>query len=188
MQCIRRLAVEMIARDGLEGFGINKLARAAGVSPATLYIYYKDKDDLIASISVEEGRRMSQATLKGFDPEMSFEKGLWVQWKNRSKYMLNNQVGAAFYEQLGNSAYREKMTSTIAADFRLAMERFVTNAVNRGEIDPLPLEVYWSVAFAPLYTLIRFHNEGHSVGGRKFTFSEKIMKQTFACVIKALKK
>ncbi len=188
IQSIRQLAVEMISKEGLEGFGINKLAKAAGVSPATIYIYYKDKDDLIISISQEEGRRMSQAILKGFDPSMSFEEGLWIQWKNRSKYMLHHKKCSAFYEQLGNSAYREKMTDTIALEFKKVMAAFVDNAIQRGEIEPMPLEVYWCIAFAPLYSLTRFHNEGRSIGGNKFALSEKIMKMTFDRVVKALKK
>jgi len=177
----------MIAKDGLENFGINRLAKAAGVSPATIYIYYKDKEDLITSISIEEGLKMSRATLEGFDPEMHFEDGLWLQWKNRANYMLANELGTAFFEQLRNSTYREKMVEAIADDFKQTLGNYMENAVKKGELADMTLEVYWSIAFAPLYSLIRFHNEG-GVGGRKFVFSPKVMKETFGFVLKALKK
>ncbi|MGO4290706.1 TetR/AcrR family transcriptional regulator [Chitinophaga sp. RAB17] len=187
-QAIRDSAIEMVAKDGLENFGINRLAKAAGVSPATIYIYYKDKEDLLTSISIEEGIKMTRATLKGFSPEMSFRDGLWCQWKNRAEYALDNHKSAAFFDQLRNSAYRERMLETITREFQQNMGDYVENAVARGEIERMPLEVYWSVAFAPLYSLIKFHNEGQSLGGRKFKFSEKIMKETFDCVIKGLSK
>ncbi|HWV64481.1 MAG TPA: hypothetical protein VN105_01440, partial [Chitinophaga sp.] len=93
-----------------------------------------------------------------------------------------------FFEQLRNSAYKEKMLETVTLEFRQAMGDYVHNAVKRGEISEMPLEVYWSVAFAPLYSLIKFHNEGKSLDGRKFKFSEKVMKQTFDCVVKGLLK
>ncbi|MDR6570531.1 transcriptional regulator, TetR family [Chitinophaga ginsengisegetis] len=188
IQAIRECAIEMVAKDGLENFGINRLAKAAGVSPATIYIYYKDKEDLLTSISIEEGIKMTQATLKDFDPKMSFKEGLWVQWKNRAAFALDNHLSANFFEQLRNSTYKDKMMETITHEFRRAMGDYVHNAVTRGEIDEMPLEVYWSVAFAPLYSLIKFHNEGQSLGGRKFKFSEKIMKETFDCVVKGLMK
>jgi AcrR family transcriptional regulator len=188
IQAIHQKAVEMIANQGLEGFGINRLAKEAGISPATIYIYYKDKDDLISSISVEEGTRMSEATLKGFDPEMSFEEGLWIQWKNRAGYMMKNPVHACFYERLRASDYKDKMVETVTIRFRDAMGQFMQNAIKRGEIDPMPLEVYWSIAFSPLYTLVRFHHEGLSIGGRKFILTEELMEETFRYVIKALKK
>lgn len=188
IQAIRESAIEMVANDGLENFGINRLAKAAGVSPATIYIYYKDKEDLLTSISIEEALKMTRATLKGFDPEMSFKEGLWVQWKNRAAFALDNHQSANFFEQLRNSTYKDKMLETITLEFRQAMGNYVHNAVKRGEINEMPLEVYWSVAFAPLYSLIKFHNEGQSLDGRKFKFSEKVMKQTFDCVVKGLLK
>lgn len=188
IQAIRESAIKMVAKDGLENFGINRLAKAAGVSPATIYIYYKDKEDLLTSISIEEATKMTRATLKNFDPEMSFEEGLWVQWKNRAAFALDNHQSANFFEQLRNSTYKDKMLETITIEFRQAMGNYVHNAVKRGEINEMPLEVYWSVAFAPLYSLIKFHNEGQSLDGRKFKFSEKVMKQTFDCVVKGLMK
>lgn len=188
VQAIRECAIEMVAKDGLENFGINRLAKAAGVSPATIYIYYKDKEDLLTSISIEEGLKMTSATLKGFNPDMSFREGLWVQWKNRAEFALDNHQSAAFFEQLRNSTYKEKMMEFISDAFKSAMGTYVNNAVQRGEINEMPLEVYWSVAFAPLYSLIKFHNEGQSLGGRKFKFSEKVMKETFDCVVKGLLK
>ena len=72
-------------------------------------------------------------------------------------------------------------------EFKDKMNRFITNAVERGEISLLPLEVYWSVAFGPLYSLLRFHNEGKSFGGRPFVFSEEILTQTFELVLKAFR-
>ena len=41
-QLVRQKALELIVNQGLEGFSMQKLAKAAAVSPATLYIYYKD--------------------------------------------------------------------------------------------------------------------------------------------------
>jgi TetR/AcrR family transcriptional repressor of multidrug resistance operon len=188
IQGIREKAIEMITNEGLENFGINKLAKAAGVSPATIYIYYKDKDDLITQISVEEGMRMCSAILDDFDADLPFEEGLWIQWKNRAKYALNNQQGASFFDQLRNSTYREKMLKTIHNEMGKKAGPFVKNAIKRGEIDDTSLEVFWSVAIAPLYSLVRFHQDEHTTNDRKFVFSEKAMKETFDYVIKALKK
>ena len=188
VQAIRESAIEKVAKHGLENFGINRLAKAAGVSPATIYIYYKDKEDLLTSISIEEGLKMTRSTLKGFHPEMTCKEGLWVQSKNRAAFALDNYQSAAFFEQLRNSTYKTKMLEVISAEFNEVMGEYVDNAVERGEINRMPIEVYWSVAFAPLYSLIKFHNEGQSLNGRKFRFSEKVMQETFDCLVKGLMK
>jgi AcrR family transcriptional regulator len=184
---VREKALEMLVNEGLNGFSMQKLAKAAGVSPATLYIYYKDKDDLIVQLGIEEGKKMVEATFVDFDPEMTFAEGMKIQWRNRAGYWLSNSIQTRFFEQIKLSPYREKVTASITDDFKEIMGRFVKNAVRRNELVPMPLEVFWSVAFAPLYNLIRFHQEGCSVGNRAYTLNDTHMNQTLTLVLKALK-
>lgn len=185
MELVKRKAMEIAAADGLEGFSVNKLARACNISVATLYIYYKDKEDLLLRIATEESMKMTTMTMKNFDPEMHFAEGLKVQWKNRAKYMMENPTAMLFFEQLRSSSYHEKIMHSYIASFKENMGKFFTNAIERGEIKKMPVEVYWSMAYGPLYSLLRFHNEGTSLGGKKFVMNDKVLWQTFDLVIKA---
>lgn len=187
-ELVKQKAIELIVKEGLENFSVNKLAKACGISVATLYIYYKDKDDLIVKIAIEGAKQMSQEVLKGFNPEASFEEGLRQQWRNRSKHMIDNPLAAQLFELLRGSTYHDEVYKVIVGDFTRSLGAFMKNAIERGEIDPLPLEVYWSVAFAPMYNLVRFHNEGKSIGGKKFILTDELLWQTFDLVLKALKK
>lgn len=186
-QLVRQKALEMLVEEGFNGFSMQKLAKAAGVSPATLYIYFKDKDDLIISIGIEEGLKMKQAMLKDFDPNMPFAEGLRKQWENRSSFWLNHKLSYQLFEMLRQSTYKDRIAEVINEGIKEKMKVFVKNAVKNGELKPMPIEVYWSMAFAPLLNLIRFHNEGRSMGNMPYTFSEKQMWQTFELVLKALK-
>lgn len=177
----------MIVSGGLDGFGMQKLARAAKLSPATIYIYFKDKEDLILQLYREESEKMANETLRNFDPSMSFSDGLRVQWMNRSKYCMENQNEMVFLEQIRHSSLHEKATMFTNDVFKNTMQEFVVNAIKREELVKISVEVFWSIAFAPLYNLVRFHQIGQSIGGRKFTFSEKIMMETLAIVLKGLK-
>ena len=186
-ELVKQKTIEMIVSDGLDKFTINKLARACNISVATIYIYYKDKDDLITKVGIEEGRRMSEATLEGFDPNASFEDGLRVQWKNRAKFMMTNKTAQLFFEQLRSSSYQERIFESIRKYFSDTLGKFMKKCIERKEINPMPVEVYWSVAFAPLYNLIRFHQEGKSIAGKKFRLNDKLIWQTFDLVLKGLR-
>jgi TetR/AcrR family transcriptional repressor of multidrug resistance operon len=186
-QLVRQKAIELIVKDGLEGFSMNKLAKACKISVATLYIYYKDRDDLIIKIGVEEGKLMCDAMIKDFDPGVSFEEGMRIQWRNRYGYMVDNPLVASFFEQLQSSSYHVQFMDAFT-EFKAVVGKFMHNVIARNEMDPMPLEVYWSVAFAPLYSLVRFHNQGQSVGGKPFTMTDEVLWKTFDLVIKALKK
>lgn len=186
-KAIRQQALKMIVKDGFEGFSMQKLAKAAKVSVGTLYIYFQDKEDLILQLCREVGNKMSEATLIDFDPAMPFSEGLKVQWINRAKYCIKNPLESAFLEQLKHSSLQLKAIGILSQGFKEVMGLFVTNAIKRNELVKVPIEVYWSVAFAPLYNLVKFHQNKSSVGGRQFEFSDKIMMETLSLVLKALK-
>ncbi|MES2265302.1 MAG: TetR/AcrR family transcriptional regulator [Bacteroidota bacterium] len=188
VQLVKQKAIELIVKDGLEGFSMNKLAKACSISVATLYIYYKDRDDLILKIAMEEGTAMAEAMVKDFSPDMRFEDGLRTQWKNRFQYTKDKPLLNSFFEQLRTSSYQQEFLSNYLSDFKIIMGKFMTNIIDRGEIEQMPFEIYWSVAFAPLYNLIRFNNEGKSLSGQPFKLTDDILWKTFDLVVKALKK
>jgi TetR/AcrR family transcriptional repressor of multidrug resistance operon len=188
VQLVKQKAIELIVKNGLEGFSMNKLAKACNVSVATLYIYYKDRDDLIIKVAIEEGRLMGDAMIKDFDPELPFEQGLRKQWENRYNYMIANPIMGLFFDQLRSSSYQQEFLSSFLKGFQLVVGKFMHNVIERGEIEAMPFEVYWSIAFAPLYNLIRFETEGQSMGGKPFKMTDEILWKTFDLVVKALKK
>lgn len=185
---IRQKAIEMIVKKGFDGLSMQKLAKAADVSPATIYIYFKDRDDLIVQLWVGEMNRMMEAVLEGFDPEMSFEEGLRIQWMNRARFFIENQFSVHFMEQIKYSPYDAVCQKKMNKEFLSAMEGFVHNAIKRKELIKLPLEVYWSLSFAPLYQLVKMHMMGRGIPNtREFKLDQKIMEQTLQLVLKALK-
>jgi AcrR family transcriptional regulator len=177
----------MIVKSGFDGLSMQKLAKASSVSPATIYIYFKDREDLILQLFAEASAKMTEATLKNFDPAMSFSDGLKMQWLNRARYCIENPDLMYFMEQIRHSPLQEKSLELMGPEFRNTMHAFVQNAIKNHELVKVPLEVYWSIAFAPLYTLVQFHISGRSIGGKKFKFSEAMMGETLALVLKALK-
>ncbi|HZY82810.1 MAG TPA: TetR/AcrR family transcriptional regulator [Cyclobacteriaceae bacterium] len=183
---VKEKAIELLVKYGFEGFSMQKLAKVAKISPATLYIYYSDKDDLIKKLGVELGAKMSEMTLQGFNGKMSHAEGLKKQWENRSNYWLNNLKEASAYEVIRHSPHGQYVTSATAGQFRPVMEEFAKNAIKNNELRPMPFEVYWSIAYGPLYTMVKFHLEGSSKGGRPFAFSKKIMYEALDLVLKAL--
>jgi AcrR family transcriptional regulator len=184
---IRRQAVEMLVREGLDGFSMQKLAKAANVSPATLYIYYEDREDLIYKIGEEIVVRMMGSSLEGLHPKMSFAEGLEIQWKNRLNFFLKHQLDVEFVETLRYSHFYDKMREIIHQKFGDVLRDFCQNAINRGELVPLPFEVFWSVAYAPLYQLIKFHKDGKTHKNLAFSINEEVVNQTLLLVLKALK-
>jgi TetR/AcrR family transcriptional repressor of multidrug resistance operon len=186
---LREKAIEIIITEGFDGLSMQKLAKAANVSPATIYIYFKDREDLIEQIIQDEAQKMSDATLKDFDAEnMGFEEGLRKQWENRAAYFLSNPIRLQFMEQMRNTPVYEKSVK-MDPKFSAAMRTFAHRAIERNELVKLPIEIYWSIAYAPLYQLVKFHlaRKPMFASPEKFILTEEKMETALQLVLKALR-
>ncbi|MBK9452083.1 MAG: TetR/AcrR family transcriptional regulator [Bacteroidetes bacterium] len=184
--CLRIKAMEMIVAEGFDGLSMQKLAKAAGVSPATIYIYWKNREDLLNQLFQEVQENFTGVALEGFSPEMSLSDGLWLQWQNRLRFILEFPVQFAFYEQFRHSPLINRGDMKFAV-FKENMQQFIVNAVRNQELRPMPTEVYWSMAYAPFYSLVRCKYQGKSMLSDCFELSDDVIRQTFEMVIKALR-
>ncbi len=183
---IREAAITMIVSEGFHGLSMQKLAKAAGISPSTIYIYYNSREDMLNKLFFYVEEVFNREILKGFDPRMPFEEGLWLQWKNRYKYARQYPLYFHFSEQFRNSPLiRHKDINDNR--FRTAKKEFVSHAIQRGEIAELPVEIFWSMAYGPFYTLLKFHLDQSNMAGKAFSLSDVKMKQAFALVLRALR-
>lgn len=179
-------------RSGLDGFSMQNLARAARVSPATLYIYFKDRDDLLFQVYREQVELMTDEVLRGFDPEGTFADGLRIQWKNRARHALDHPLEARFLEQVRHSPYFIPFQGRLAQTFSDTMRRFAMNAIARKEMRPMPPEIFWSLVYSPLYQLIRFSQEDGgffraTAGHPKFKLTDATLEAALQGVLRAVR-
>ena len=55
-QRIKSAMVRLILREGIDGASVSKIAREAGVSPATIYVYYESKEAMLTEVFREYAR------------------------------------------------------------------------------------------------------------------------------------
>ena len=186
-ELVKQKTIEMIVKYGIEGFAMNRLAKECGISVATLYIYYADKEDLIKKIGIEMGTFFFKSSLKDFTPDMPFAIGLAKQWENRSSFMMNNTDKLACWEILQKSNYGDFRVNESLMELKEIMTKFLTGAIERKEIVPVSKEVFWSIAYGPLYNLLRFHEKGKGLGGTTpFKLTNDVQQEALRLVIKAL--
>jgi hypothetical protein len=70
--------------------------------------------------------------------------------------------------------------------FTQTMEQFYTRAIKNKQLIDFPLEIYWSLAYAPLFQLLKFHRQKKSVTGNKFVLTEVKLNQAFSRVLVSL--
>ncbi|HVI43422.1 MAG TPA: TetR/AcrR family transcriptional regulator, partial [Chitinophaga sp.] len=184
---IKQKAIDMIVSEGLEGFGVNKLAKAADVAPGTIYIYYRNKEDLIMQLCLEVSSNILRSSIRGLQPEMSFGDGMRLQWKNRYQYAVRHPQEVQFIEKVRYSSIYEKITEALTVEYGSALGAFIQASRKRNELAEMSFEMYWSLAFAPLYQLINFSQQITAKGTRRFVLTEAKLNEALHRVLKGLK-
>ena len=69
-QRIKEAMVSLILREGIDGTSVSKIAREAGVSPATIYVYYNSKEDMLAEVFREYSNAPYRYLMQRLSPDM----------------------------------------------------------------------------------------------------------------------
>ncbi|WP_341198549.1 TetR/AcrR family transcriptional regulator [Lentibacter algarum] len=128
-------AREIFLRDGFEGASVDDIARAAGVSKATLYSYFSDKRELFREITRVECERMAETTLARIDFNAPPREVFTTAAHSLTRFLLSNfslqmfrtcVAEAARFPELGQAFYQngpEMGRARMVVYLKLAIER-----------------------------------------------------------------
>lgn len=162
-EAIRKLALQLIAEDGLENLTMQKLAKAANISPRTIYIKYENKEDLLIKLFVDEViGAFEKAVLENFSVAMDFAAGIHCIWQNCFTYFKNNRHAFALMQYgksspLLNKAYKER--NITEGQFFTPVHQFAERHAAAGTIKNFPIQIFRALVFAPLLDLINEYFE-----------------------------
>jgi TetR/AcrR family transcriptional regulator, multidrug resistance operon repressor len=187
-EAIRSIALQIIAEEGLENLSMQKLAKAANVSPRTIYIKYENKEDFLIKLFIDEVLgSYEKAILEKFSPDMPFADGVKRIWANSFRYFKDNGHYYALMQYgksspLLNKAYQERDIKE--GDFFAPIHQFLTAHVKAGTIKKLPLQAHRVLLFAPLFDIINEYLE-HTKRPKQ-VITEKVFADCCDTVIKGL--
>lgn len=187
-EAIRKIALQIIADEGLENLSMQKLAKAANISPRTIYIKYRDKDDLLIKLFIEEVLgAYEKALLKNFSADMEFAEGVKKLWLNTFRYMKDNRHAFALMQYgksspLLNNAFQE--ANIQQGHFFAPVHQFLKRQVTSGVIKKIPFEVQRALLFAPVMDLVNEYFD-HEDRPRQI-ITEKILLEACDAVIKGM--
>ncbi len=87
--------VNLILEEGFHGTSISKIAKAAGVSPATLYIYYENKEIMLQDIYIEYSEEIFDYLLSKLYKDMDGQQ--LVEILVRAYYTYIKEHGEIFH-------------------------------------------------------------------------------------------
>lgn len=102
-QRIKEAVIAVVLEEGFGGASISKIAKRAGLSPATLYIYYENKESMLQAIYVDCSEELFGAVLDGVRNARSGEEKIERIMRGYFDFILGHETLFAFVEQFAAS-------------------------------------------------------------------------------------
>ncbi len=145
--------IKLVNEVGFVASSVAKIAKEANVSPATLYIYYKNKEDLLVSIYIDIKQKLSTAILKDFDENQPIRDILKKMWFNAFDYTSKYPDYFQFTEQFSNSAYSSLVNKQDLEKFFEPMIKILQKGIQQKIIKDVSFEILSVYMFYPVMLL-----------------------------------
>lgn len=145
---IKQAVVQIILEEGFHGASVSKIARAAGVSPATVYIYYENKESMLRDIYQE----YAEATFGHLMGMLSVEQPgpmiIDTIIRQYYHYILSNEEIFNFVEQFSNCKALSGHCAAMKGptDF----DTFLTELKVQGILKPYQNDNIYAILFYPV--------------------------------------
>ena len=159
-QAICNAAIKLITTDGFADTSMSKIAKAAKVSPATIYVYFENKEDLLNNIYLAVKREKSIEMLKGLDSSLSVREAFQLIWNNFYRYAIENPINFTFGEQFLHSPLVNRISKDEGLSYYQPMLDLFERGKEEGVFKEIPLETFGAFTFSPLMDLIKQHLAG----------------------------
>lgn len=98
-QRIKEAMVSLILRDGIDGTSISKIAKEAGVSAATIYVYYENKEQMLVEVFREYAHQPYQYIIQCMKPEMTGSELVETMVRSCYTFSTEHEEIFSFVEQ-----------------------------------------------------------------------------------------
>ena len=157
---IVRAALALIAVHGFHGAPLAMIADRAAVGTGTIYLYFENKDVLIAEIYKDIEERLFPLIMAGYAPEKPIRERFLHLGTALLRYFIENPLDFRYLEQFHNSPYGVGFRRDNMLGHRRncnVYRELLEAGVDEQVIKNLPLVILFALAFGPLLTVSRKH-------------------------------
>ncbi len=145
--------VKTVNEMGFVAASVSKIAKEARVSPATLYVYYENKEDLLVSTYIDIKKIFSRALLEDFDASLPIRDILRNVWLAMSEYIADNPEYFRFTEQFANSPYHALVNKEMVEKYFTPLIEVLQRGIDQKIIKNVEFDILAAFMFYPVMAL-----------------------------------
>ncbi|HLT97191.1 MAG TPA: TetR/AcrR family transcriptional regulator [Acidimicrobiia bacterium] len=136
-------AQELIAEVGSAEISFGEIASAVGIGRTTLYEYFADRDDVIASLVEEELPGVVEGLLAGLSAEMDPAQQLAEVAERTVRFVATDPVlGLILHREVGRlTAEAQRRIRDAHTDLITGVASIYARGVEKGSLHPMPVDL-----------------------------------------------
>lgn len=148
-KAILNAAITQFKDEGFAKASISKIAKLADLSPATIYIYFENKEDMIVKLYLYLRKEMSEIVLGDISLSGCIEAAYKKIWKNYYYYCLNNEKAFDYMMQFINSPFAVAVKSDSDLIYFSKIYELFSLGKDKGVIKQVSDEILFAYSFYP---------------------------------------
>lgn len=131
-------ALQVIGQQGIAGLKMQQLAKVSGMATGTLYIYFKDKNDLLNQMYVHYTRQIHRSIWGDTHTDASYEERFRRKWYNYLRFVHQFPAEMVFLEQYNRSPFATEQTIEAGSNLLEPLLEIIHEGQQLGIIAKIP--------------------------------------------------
>ncbi|WP_299667279.1 TetR/AcrR family transcriptional regulator [uncultured Polaribacter sp.] len=177
-----KATIELVNNSGFHATPMSKIAKMANVSPATIYLYFDNKQDLVNKTYLDVKAAYTKHAFATYHEEMSVEEGFEIIWKRIADFKLKEGENAMFLAQCDNTPMIDEHSKQEGIKHLQPLLDLWERGKKEGIIKPISDYLLYAYAINPLSFLVVNQKRG------VFQLDEKNVLEAYEAAWNSIKK
>ena len=155
-----KATIELVNNNGFHATPMSKIAKMANVSPATIYLYFENKQDLVNQTYIEVKEAYTTYAFATYNLNMSVEEGFEIIWKRIAEFKLKEGENAMFLAQCDNTPMIDEPSRQEGIKHLQPLLDLWARGKKEGIIKPMSDYLLYAYTINPLSFLIMSESRG----------------------------
>lgn len=176
-----KATIDLVNNNGFHATPMSKIAKMAKVSPATIYLYFENKQDLVNKTYIEVKAEYTAYVFKNYDKNLTVEVGFEMIWKRIADFKFKKCENAMFLAQCDNTPIIDEEIRQQGIKHLQPLLYLWARGKDEGIIKPISDYLLYAYAINPLSFLMMSHKRG------AFKLDEKHIEQAYKAAWNSIK-
>lgn len=174
--------IDIVHTKGLMGVKMSEVAKRVKISPSNLYIYFKNKEDLLTSTFFDTAKNLVKQFEKDIPDHAIYKKKIYGVFEHMLQIKVNKKEHFSFMHQFVQSPFfQEKHLQQMDLIVKNMLDVFRSGQKDMILKDDIEVELIFAVIDGTTSKLLDFHNTG------KINLNKKTIDKSFRMIWDAIR-